>query len=62
LGIALISLVIAVMMMAKNNTGDITTSFSDTIILTRNVGGDVSSGVKLRLRAAEDGKLRYTLV
>jgi hypothetical protein len=53
---------IAVVMMARNNTGDITTSFWDTVILTRNVDGDVSSGAKLRLRAAEDGKLGYTLV
>jgi len=62
LGITLISLVVAVMIMARNNTGDITTSFWDTVILTRNMDGDISSGAKLRLRAAEDGKLRYTLV
>ena len=59
LGVALISLVIAVMVMTNNNTGDITTSFSDTIILTRNVDGDVSEGVKLRLRAEGDGNLGY---
>jgi len=62
LGIALISLVVAVMIMVINNTGDITTSFWDTVILTRNVNGDISSGVKLRLRAVEDGKLGYILV
>ena len=49
------------MIMARNDTGDITTSFSDTVILTRNVNGDVSAGEKLRLRVAEDGKLKYTL-
>jgi len=61
LGVALISLVIAVMVMTNNNTGDITTSFSNTIILTRNVDEDFSGRVKLRLRAVEDGKLEYTL-
>ena len=60
LGIALISLVVAIMIMARNNTGDITTSFWDTVVLTRNVDGDVSSGAKLRLMA-EDGKFGYTL-
>jgi hypothetical protein len=49
------------MIMARNNTGHITTSFSDTIILTRNLDDDVSAGAKLRLRAANDGKLEYTL-
>jgi hypothetical protein len=49
------------MIMARNNTGDITTSFSNTVILTRNVDEDVSAGAKLRLRAAEDGKLEYIL-
>jgi hypothetical protein len=49
------------MIMARNNTGDITTSFSNTIILTRNVDEDVSAGAKLRLRAAEDGNLEYRL-
>jgi len=47
LGHSLISLVVAVMIMARNNTGDITTSFWDTVILTRNVDGDVSLGAKL---------------
>jgi hypothetical protein len=47
------------MMMARNNTGDITTSFSDTATLMRNV--DVSAGERLRLRAAEDGELGYIL-
>ena len=61
MGIALISLIVAIMIMARNDTGDITTSFSDTVILTRNVNGDVSAGEKLRLRVAEDGKLKYTL-
>jgi hypothetical protein len=59
LGIALISLVVAVMMMARNNTGDITTSFSDTATLMKNV--DVSAGEMLRLRAAEDGELGYII-
>ena len=45
--------------MVGNNTGDITTSFSDTAILMRNVEEGVSAGAKLRLRAAEDGKLQY---
>jgi len=54
--------VVAVLIMARNRTGDITTSFWDTVILTRNVDGDISSGAKLRLRAAENGKLGYTLV
>jgi len=49
------------MIMARNRTADITTSFWDTIILTRNVDGDVSSGAKLRLRAAEDGKFGYAV-
>jgi hypothetical protein len=49
------------MIMARNNTGDITTSFSDTAILMRNVDEGFSAGAKLRLRAAEDGKLGYTL-
>jgi hypothetical protein len=61
LGVALITLIVAVMIMARNNTGHITTSFSDTIILTRNLDDDVSAGAKLRLRAANDGKLEYTL-
>jgi hypothetical protein len=47
------------MIMARNNIGDITTSFSDTAILTRKMDGDVSAGAKLRLRTAEDGKLEY---
>jgi hypothetical protein len=50
------------MIMARNNTGDITTSFSDTVILTRNLDGDVSGGEKVMLRAAEDGKLGYNMV
>ena len=45
----------------RNNTGDITTSFSNMVILTRNVDEDVSDGAKLRLRAADDGKLEYRL-
>jgi len=49
------------MIMARNNTGRITTSFSDTIILTRNLDEDVSARAKLRLRAAQDGKLEYIL-
>ena len=47
--------------MARNRTGDITTSFSDTAILIRNVDEDGLTGEKLRLRAAEDGKLEYTV-
>jgi hypothetical protein len=49
------------MIMVRNNTGDITTSFCDTVILTRNLDGDIASGAKLRLRVAEDGKLEYIL-
>jgi hypothetical protein len=49
------------MMMARNNTGHITTSFSDTVTLMRNMDEEVSAGAKLRLRAAEDGKLEYIL-
>ena len=58
---ALISLIVSVVLMVKNHTGDITTSFWDTVILTRSVDGDVLSEEKLRLRAAEDGKLKYIL-
>jgi hypothetical protein len=57
LGVALISLVIAALIMARNNTGNITTSFSDTPILMRNMNEDFPAGAKLRLRAAEDDKL-----
>lgn len=60
LGVALLSLVFAVMIMARNETGHITTSFSDTVILTRNVGDEVSAGAKLRLKVAENGKLEYS--
>jgi hypothetical protein len=49
------------MIMARTNTGDITTSFSNTIILTKNVDQDVSAGAKLRLKEAEDGKFEYIL-
>jgi hypothetical protein len=49
------------MIMARNNTGAITTSFSDTAILMRNMDEEVSAGAKLRLKAAEDGKLEYIL-
>ena len=49
------------MIMARNNTGDITTSFSDTVMLMRKVNENVSAEAMLRLRAAEDGKLEYTL-
>jgi hypothetical protein len=49
------------MIMARNNTGKTTTSFSDTAILMRNIDKEVSAGAKLRLRAAEDGKLEYIL-
>ena len=59
LGVALISLVFAVMIMARIKTGQLTTSFSDTAILTRNVDEEVSVGAKLRLRAAKNGKLEY---
>jgi len=45
------------MIMARNRTGDITTSFSDTAIPMRNLDEDFSAGAKLRLRAAEDGKV-----
>jgi len=59
--IALTSLIVAVIIKARNNTGDITTSFLDTAMLMRNVDEDVSAGAKLRLRVAEDGKLEYIL-
>ena len=50
------------MIMARNNTSNITTSFSDTAFMMRNVvDRDVSAGTKLRLRAVKDGKLEYTL-
>ena len=56
------SLVIAIVIMARNNTSNITTSFSDTAFMMRNVvDKDVSPGSKLRLRAVKDGKLEYTL-
>jgi len=61
LGVALISLVVAIIIMARNQTGGITTSFSDTAILMQNVNGDISDGEKLRLRVAEDGKLGYAV-
>jgi hypothetical protein len=48
------------MIMARNNTGHITTSFSDTAILAKIVDEDVPAGAKLRL-AEKDGKLQYTL-
>ena len=46
--------------MGRNNTGHITTSFSDTAILAKNVDEDVPPGAKLRL-AGKDGELQYTL-
>ena len=52
------------MIMARNNTSNITTSFSDTAFRMRNVvDKDISAlaGAKLRLRAVKDGKLEYTL-
>lgn len=56
------SLVIAIVIMARNNTSNITTSFSDTAFMMRNVvDKDVSAGSKLRLRTVKDGKLEYTL-
>jgi hypothetical protein len=61
LGIALLSLIVAVKIMARNNTADITKSFSNTVILPRNVNEDVSAGEKLGLGAAEGGKLGYIL-
>jgi len=59
--VSLISFVVAVIIMTRNNTGDITTLFSHTALLTRNLGEDVSAGGKIRLRSAEDGKLEYIL-
>jgi hypothetical protein len=50
------------MIMVRNNPGGVTTSFSDTAILIRNVDEHALAGEKLRLRAAEDGKLGYTSV
>jgi hypothetical protein len=46
LGVVLISLVIAVMTMAKNNTGDITTTFSDTAVPMRNMDKRISAGAE----------------
>jgi len=45
----------------KDNTGSITTSFSDTVMLTRNVKEEVSPGVKLRLRVVKGDELEYTV-
>jgi len=61
LGVALISLIFAVVIMQRNNTGHITTSFSDTAILAGNVDEEVSAGEKLRLRVGENGKLEYII-
>ena len=49
--------------MARNNTSDITTLFSDTALMTRNVVDEEVSGGKFRLRMIKDGKLdpEYTL-
>ena len=58
---ALLLLVFAVKIMARNKAADMTTSFSNTAILTRNVDKDASSGEKLSLGTAEDGKLGYIL-
>jgi hypothetical protein len=44
-------------MMARNNTGQITTSFSDTVVLMRKMAEEISARAKLRLGSAEDGKL-----
>jgi hypothetical protein len=49
------------MIMMKNKTGNITTSFSDTANLTKNVDEADSTGGKFRLRAAEGGKHEYKL-
>ena len=50
--------------MAKNNTGDITTSFSGMAILTRDVNKDAlaSAGATLKLTEVNDrhGKFAYT--
>ena len=61
MGVALISLIFAVVIMQRNNTGHITTSFSDTAILAGNVDEEVSAGEKLRLRVGENGKLEYII-
>ena len=57
MGAVLISFVVAVIIMTRNNTGDITTSFSDTAVVTKNLGEDVPAGANIRPRVAEDGKL-----
>ena len=51
------------MIMARNNTSDITTSFWDTAFMMRNVVDKDVSGGKFRLRMMKDGKLdpEYTL-
>ncbi|KDR79933.1 hypothetical protein GALMADRAFT_136510 [Galerina marginata CBS 339.88] len=59
--VALISIVFAAMIMAKNNTGHITTSFSDTVMLTRNIEEEVGAGTKLRLRLVKGREFEYTV-
>jgi len=59
LGIALLSLVVAIKIMARNKPADMTTSFSNTAILTENVDGDILAREKLGFGEAADGKLGY---
>ena len=51
------------MIMVRNNTSDITTSFWDTALMARNVVDKDVSGGKFRLRMIKDGKINpeYTL-
>jgi hypothetical protein len=57
--VTLFSLVLAIMIMMKH-TRQITTSFSDTIMVTRRVE-DMSADVKLRLRIVNGGEPEYTI-
>ena len=61
--VSLVSLVVAVtiiIIMARSNTGNITTSFSDTIILTRHLEEEISAITRLRLRGGKGSKHEYT--
>jgi hypothetical protein len=51
----------AIAIMMKHNTGQITTSFSDTIRATRHME-DVSESEKFRLSVVDGGKLEYSNV
>ena len=61
LGVTLFSLIVAIIIMVKHNTGQISTSFSDTIRVTRRVE-EVSESGKLSFRVVNGGKLKYIVV